>query len=160
MKTFKLASTTGMFAIAAMLSTQAHADNLRYTSNVNAVTVSSPNTLAVPLNNAGATTINFTNPTAGLVAITFSAECAVSSTQVQSWANLDILVDGGIVSPTESDNAFCTAIAPDGVEIWSTNSITVARNLSAGQHSVSVNANFGFGSGTIRLDDIALHVAR
>jgi hypothetical protein len=113
---------------------------------------------AVPLNNAGATSVSFNLNTAGPVVLTYSAECAVAAAAGDSvtWMNLDVLHNGVVLPPTDSDDAFCTSngtVASDG---WVRASVTLVVPGVAGVNTISITAGFGFGSGTGRLDDAAL----
>ena len=56
----------------------------------------------VPLNNVGATTLNFNLAAAGKKVLTFSAYCAVNSPAgyTTAWLDVDIVVNGVVVAPT------------------------------------------------------------
>jgi hypothetical protein len=96
--------------------------------------------------------------------ITHSFECAVEGNDHTTFFNLDILVDGVIVPPTNSDNASCTSTPPDndlmGGDDWVTTSITVVRPVVGGNHVVIVRGRLvGFEAGErVRVDDQALVV--
>jgi hypothetical protein len=96
--------------------------------------------------------------------ITHSFECAVEGNDKTTFFNLDILVDGVVVPPTNSDNASCTSTPPDndamGGDDWITTSITVVRAVLGGNHLVVVRGRLvGFDAGErVRVDDQALVV--
>jgi len=96
--------------------------------------------------------------------ITHSFECSVEGNDRTTFFNLDILVDGVIVPPTNSDNASCTSTPPDnelmGGDDWITTSITVVRAVPGGNHLVLVRGRLvGFEVGErVRVDDQALVV--
>ena len=53
------------------------------------------------------------------VVITFSAECSVKAPDTSTWLNIDILVDGVEISPTQTtDNAFCTSRGNNVLDGW------------------------------------------
>jgi hypothetical protein len=94
---------------------------------------------ALPLNDSGATAFTFpSGPGSKLVAITFSAECAIGGGP-GNWLNIRVMVDDKAVPPSGGDDAFCsgngTATHEDG---WVTASRTVAVRLGPGQHEVQV----------------------
>lgn len=80
--------------------------------------VPSPATILIPLDNTGRTFVPFvTTQDNQRVVITFSAECSIKAPVFRTFLNIDILVDGVAVQPTQSDNALCTShntSAPDG----------------------------------------------
>jgi hypothetical protein len=96
--------------------------------------------------------------------ITHSFECAVEGNDRVTWFDLDILVDGVIIAPTNNDNASCTSSPPDqdvmGLTSWVTTSITVVRRVTGGNHLVVVRGalrNFTAGE-RVRVDDQSLVV--
>lgn len=95
------------------------------------------------LNDSGSTEISFQGGSGQkLVAITFSAECSAAG-DPDGWVNIDILVDGEAVEPTQIDeDAFCSGngAAEAGEGGWVTASRTVAKKLGPGQHKVRVRA--------------------
>ena len=103
----------------------------------------------LPLNDGGGTTVAF-NTTAARqkVVVSFTAECA-NSDDTGSWVNIDILVDGVAIRPTNSlsSDAFCTS---DGTSrhIWAAqayNAVYVVPN--AGAHVVRIRATISAGNG-------------
>jgi hypothetical protein len=96
--------------------------------------------------------------------ITHSFECAVEGNDRVTWFDLDILVDGVILAPTNSDNASCASSPPDqdvmGLTSWVTTSITVVGRVTGGNHLVVVRGtlrNFTAGE-RVRVDDQSLVV--
>jgi hypothetical protein len=96
--------------------------------------------------------------------ITHSFECAVEGNDTTTFFNLDILVDGVVVPPTNSDNASCTSTPPDndamGLDDWITTSLTVVRAVTGGNHLIVVRGRLvGFEAGErVRADDQSLVV--
>jgi hypothetical protein len=96
--------------------------------------------------------------------ITHSFECAVEGNDKTTFFNIDIVVDGVAVPPTNSDNASCTSTPPDndamGGDDWITTSITVVRSVPGGNHIVLVRGRLvGFDVGErVRVDDQSLVV--
>lgn len=96
--------------------------------------------------------------------ITHSFECAVEGDDRVTWFDLDILVDGVTLAPTNNDNASCTSSPPDqdvmGLTNWVTTSITVVGRVVGGNHLVVVRGtlrNFTAGE-RVRVDDQSLVV--
>jgi hypothetical protein len=79
-----------------------------------------PATILIPLNNAGRTFVPFvTTQDNQRVVITFSAECSVKAPNFTTWLNIDILVDGVEVQPTQTtDNALCTSHNTNAHDGW------------------------------------------
>jgi len=134
----------------------AQAEVVQYNYTTSEFLVGTTPTL-VPITSTGATSITFVSKKAGLTAVTFSAECTVRPPGFNNWATIDILIDGIAIAPTEgNDDAFCTEVSNESV--YGTNSITVARRLTKGTHTLTVKSYVTGGSG--RLDDIAVTVWR
>jgi hypothetical protein len=96
--------------------------------------------------------------------ITHSFECAVEGNDRVTWFDLDILVNGVLIAPTNSDNASCTSTPPDqdvmGLTNWATTSITVVARVPGGNNLVLVRGtlrNFTAGE-RVRVDDQSLVV--
>jgi hypothetical protein len=103
-----------------------------------------PATILVPLNNAGRTFLPFvTTQDNQRVVITFSAECSVKASNFRTWLNIDILVDGVEIQPTQSpDNALCTSHNTDFHDGWvgaSTTGVFVVPE--PGLHTVQIRAS-------------------
>jgi hypothetical protein len=94
----------------------------------------------IPLTGGGATSLNFNTAAAGQqVVITFNAECSVAGTDHQTWLDLDIMVDGVIVPPTNSDNAFCTDHGTGALDSWvSASTVVVYKVPLAGAHTLEI----------------------
>ncbi|HET9395436.1 MAG TPA: hypothetical protein VFO36_05220 [Nitrospiraceae bacterium] len=96
--------------------------------------------------------------------ITHSFECAVEGNDRVTWFDLDILVDGVVLAPTNNDNASCASTPPDndvmGLTNWVTTSITVVGRVGGGNHTIIVRGtlrNFTAGE-RVRVDDQSLVV--
>ena len=116
---------------------------------------------AVPVLPAGSiySTLPFTNTTAGLVSVTFTAECRVISA-LGTYIHLTILIDDVVAVPTGPDAAFCSG---RGVGVGggrAHQSITVGRALAAGAHSVKINAQVSGAHTSAYLDNMTLLVVR
>lgn len=110
----------------------------------------------VPLTSTGATSVNFVVKKAGMVGVTFSAECSVSGSASTPWLGIDIMIDGITLDPTASDDALCTEVP--NKSIFTMNSITVAKLLTKGTHTLTVNSQVLGDNG--RLDDVAVTIWR
>ena len=129
----------------------ANADDANFAANVNPLAVG-----AAPVN---LITLVVSIP-AGQVrelSITHSFECAVGGPGFTSWLEADIFVDGALITPTNSDNASCTANNTAAQDGWVTTSRTVVRAVVGGNHTVQVRGRV-IGGGTGRVDDQALVV--
>ncbi len=119
-------------------------------------TFSADNT-ALPLDSSGATSLTFkTNKANQRVAIAYNAECSFESKTVQGWIGVDIIVDGTIVAPSNSDDAMCSS---DGgnVHNWTRPVMNVFYVVPvAGTHTIEVKARIGFGTGTGWMSDSSL----
>lgn len=154
-----LQKSAAAFATLGLLCNSALADNLAYSFNVNAQSWFTTLKQRVKLSNSGALQLAFTNPTAGLVSVTFTAECQLIAPTL-SWLGVDIFIDGSIVEVTNGDDALCAGRGANVPGGWSRHSITVARVLAAGAHAVRVDAGTsGLHSGA-QLDDVTLLIAR
>jgi hypothetical protein len=128
------------------------ADDVNNVTNVTAFNV------GATLNSLISIAINVPAGQVRELAITHSFECSVSGLTDTSWFDTDILVDGVVVAPTNSDNASCTSnntASPDG---WVTASQTVFRAVGGGNHTVLVRGRVAFGTGIARVDDQSLTV--
>lgn len=113
----------------------------------------------VSITPSGGTSITFLSKKAGLTAVTFSAECSVyGAVPGGYWLSISILIDGVAVAPTGSDEvAFCTEPATVS-DNYAMQSITVARSLTKGTHTLTVQASVTGNNGW--LDDVAVLVSR
>lgn len=116
----------------------------------------------VPLTPSGGTTKTFTIDAIGIYSLTFSAECAVDAAagDSSSWIDLDILVDGVAVAPTDNirnEDAFCAANGTFGFDGWGRASITLpVRFTTTGDHKVQVKARLDFSATGGWIGDTAL----
>lgn len=91
------------------------------------------------------TSFDFQLASNSVVAIFFTASCAVVSSDDITWVDVDIRVDGIAVPPTDTPEPFCT---------HQSNVVSVSRDavvtLSAGPHSVEIAARlFSFDPGEL-----------
>lgn len=113
------------------------------------------------LDGAGTQVFSFTTTAASSdVVVTFSAECSVRSVTTQAWMDLDVIVDGTVVPPTNSgSDAFCTEGEGNNVDEWTRASATVlVPNLPAGSHNIEIRVQSGFGVQTWWIGDLSLVV--
>ena|SRR5437868_197844 len=96
-------------------------------------------TTAVPLNNAGATSLSFsTNALNRLIKITYNAECGAIGT-FGSWTSVRILVDGVEANPKSSTAfAFCTAASTSTFLYVGATRQSLIRVPGTGAHVVKV----------------------
>lgn len=112
-------------------------------SATNGVNFTSTATVFLPLTSSGGSTVSFNMSAAGRKVLTFSAECSVNAPagNTVGWVDIDILVNGVVVSPTTgSADAFCAANGTLGFDGWETNSITVVIPVVAGANNVRIQA--------------------
>ena len=117
---------------------------------------SSTTPVLVPITAAGGTTLDFsTSEPNRPVIISFSAECAAAGTA--GWVNIDILVDGQAVAPTnQTSDAFCSADSTAGFDHWVTAAMqTVAIIPAAGAHTLQIRATATGGSTGVWVSDSA-----
>jgi hypothetical protein len=155
MNTKSLLKVMTAFGFLVTAASFAQAEIIQYNYNQNYSDYTTTPSL-VPITSTGATSINFVAKKAGLVGVTFSAECSVSGSANNYWLGIDILIDGVVVAPTGSDDAFCTEVP--NTTIYGMNSITVAKLLTKGTHTLTVRS-YVIGD-TGRLDDVAVTVWR
>jgi hypothetical protein len=111
--------------------------------------------------------IDLTFASATTLMITFSAECAVAGAGSVVYADVDIQVDKEprdgnwvTVPTTDNDDAFCTANGTTASDGWVTASRTVADTVPKGTSAIRVVVRSVGGPGPVRIDDLALVVAR
>ena len=111
----------------------AFADNLRSTFHVGNTSYLAA--VFLPLSGA-ATTVSFSVPVAGIVSITFNAKCFVDGPSAQTYTDLDVLIDGIAVPPTNGAfDVFCGDYGG-----LTRTSLTVGKSLTAGNHTVRIRA--------------------
>lgn len=116
-------------------------------------------TAFVPLASTGATSRSVNIVTATTYVLTFSAECSVDAPAGNSsaWVDLDIMVDGVAVAPTASTlDAFCGANGTAGFDGWVRPSISVPLRMTAGAHTIQVQARLDAGATGGWISDIAV----
>ncbi len=111
------------------------------------------------LTNAANTALQFTNPTTGLVTVTYTAECRLIG-NLSSYIHLTIFIDNSAVLPSGPDAAFCSGRGAGIGGGWAHQSITVSRNLAAGAHGVKIIAQVSGAHTGARLDHTTLLVVR
>jgi hypothetical protein len=155
-----------VLALAGLYAPQARAGILRFSTNTAGQVFTSPNPTTVNLGAAGLIA-QFTVPTAGLIEITFSAECSVNGTQFQHGTiSIEIKPAAAgagafaAISPTGgSDDAFCSGNNVAGVlDGYVTASMTVVTPVDNIAYDVRVRANTVGGAPEFRLDDLSLTV--
>ncbi|MGH8557650.1 MAG: hypothetical protein ACRESZ_09360 [Methylococcales bacterium] len=101
---------------------------------------SGPFPVFVPLDNAGATSLAFSTMAVNTkVVISFSAECSNSAANAFTWVNIDILVDGVAISPTnQAGDSFCTSNGTAGQDGWVMAAVNATVTVPAGAHTVQV----------------------
>lgn len=103
----------------------------------------------MPLNQAGATTVNFKLASSGKKVLTYSAVCGVSSQpgDTTAFVNLDIYVNGVVVAPTLGgfefgEDPFCSANGTYGAGDGMVRaSITIPIQGIAGNNTVRIKAS-------------------
>jgi hypothetical protein len=91
--------------------------------------------------------------------VTFSAECAVGTSSVAEWVNLDFVLDGLTLPETLDDDAFCSSFGDFSLDHYRTDSRTVvATGIPAGEHVFEIVGQLvDFDrDGSARLDDKTL----
>jgi hypothetical protein len=100
-----------------------------------------------------------TTAAASAVHVTFSAECAVGTSSLAEWVNLDFVLDGRTLPETEDDDAFCSSFGDLSLDHYRTDSRTVvATGLPPGDHALEIVGQLvDFErDGSARLDDKTL----
>jgi hypothetical protein len=108
----------------------------------------------------GNTSLTFAVPQTRKVVLLFNAECSVDAFDDTTWVDIDVLVDGVVVPPSNGDNAFCTSTGDGQLQHWVNASTYVARTVAAGSHTVQVRGTLrGFAPGDRwQIDDLSLIV--
>jgi len=118
-----------------------------------------PAAVFVPLNAAGATTINFSLTAPTRLVLTYSAECTVGAPagNAGAWLDLDLVVNGVTIAPTVGNqDAFCSSngtVASDG---WTRASITVFFKGATGANTVKIQSRGNGGATSVWLGDSSL----
>lgn len=113
----------------------------------------------VPLDDAGGTTLTWTQATDSQRLLTYSAECALtlSAAAGTPWLHLDIVVNGEVVPPTQGEtDAFCGVPAGSTFSGYQRPSITLLIDARAGENQVLIRAGTGADGFTALLGDSSL----
>jgi hypothetical protein len=118
------------------------ADVIATRTNANQLTVGAGSASCVPVVNVGALRFVTTRDYQRVV-FQYTAECTVKSPDTFTWLNVDLVVDGAQISPTQTiDNAFCTSRGINDLNGWVSPAVVgVVVVPEAGLHTASVNAN-------------------
>ena len=137
----------------------AQADNLRAANTTIAQFWTDNLQQDVRLNDNGLLNLRFTNPLAGLVSVTYTAEVQLLANQA-SFMAISIFIDGQLVVPPSGDTVFISGnfSVPSGG--LASHSITVAKSLTAGVHNARVRAQVFGALSSARLDDTTILIAR
>lgn len=94
------------------------------------------------------------------VDVKFCGECTVAAFNDTTWLNVDILVNGIAIPPTNDDNAFCTNTADNQLDDWVSACADGLALLRPGNNSVVVRGNLPVcaAGNTFRLDDSSVVV--
>jgi hypothetical protein len=147
-------------------------DSFTPTSNVTAQTFSNAASHFLNLTGQpGNASLVVTSPNLGedeLLIIWFAAECSVAAPDRATWLDLDILVNGVALPPTNNDNAFCTSTGSNALDSWVSTAIhgaivgatTVPAVVGGPPYTIQVRGtlrNFNAGE-SWRIDDLSLIV--
>ena len=113
---------------------------------------------AVQYGAAAGTDVSVFMSASGPLVTLFNAECTVKARNDYRWLNVNVYIDGLLVPPSNSDNAFCTSTGDNALQHWVSASTNGYRYVSAGWHRVRVTAGIaGCAAGDqFRLDDTSL----
>jgi len=144
---------------------QAQAEVLAFATNVNPQVAAG--LIVRDLNGpAAGTNVSFVTTTPSLVEITFSAECAINGTPLQS-GTIEIQVDPAgaagftTIAPTAGvDDRFCSGDTVAGFSSHVTPSMTVVTRVPAGNHVARVLLQPTFGAAQMWLDDSSITIDR
>jgi len=115
----------------------------------------------VPITNAAnSTTWTFYANRSKTVLIAYSAECTVQARDWNNWLNIDVILNGTVITPSSSDNAFCTSHGTNRLDGWTSVVVNGYGNLQPGLNRVQVRArHVGWQAGDrYRLDDTHLGI--
>jgi hypothetical protein len=99
--------------------------------------------IALPVDGASTSFSFETTSESSDVVIAFTAGCHTNDTTGGGWLDVDLVLDGTTVAPTDLPrNGFCIVVGASPEEVEQTNSYTVAvENVPAGSHSVQALAS-------------------
>jgi hypothetical protein len=150
----RMTHVMALAAVSALAAGPAAADIIGIRNNTNVQFASRATPAFINLTNAGVKSFTFTTTATDMVAVTFSAECDIQSAGLESFGIVEIVIDGLVVAPGSGDQAFCSWTGNSGT--WRTQSITHARMLAPGTHTLQIRASYqGVAGGRMRLDDAA-----
>ena len=111
--------------------------------NTSNLIILNPGPVLVPLNAAGATTLSFSLASAGKKILTFSSECAINAPTgiYGDYLDLDILVNGVVVTPTVDADPFCSANGTGFFDGYIRTSITIPIQVKSGINTVQIKAS-------------------
>ena len=162
MKLSKLA--IGLCALSAFTAVPASADLLSTSTMTNARIYGDGSSHFIPMFNSGSTTLWFyTNSAYQRVGFAFNGECTVDGNTDYKWLNIDLLVDGTVIAPSNGDNAFCTSDGDGNLGNWVSASTNGAYRVpKAGWHRFQVRGRLmGFSTGDRwRIDDTSALIMR
>lgn len=156
----KLMMATALCLLTVMMG---HALALRmyYRANTNAQVYTGDTPVYLKLNNSGDTVMRFRTQRLSKVFLWFNAECtAEADASTVPWVNIDIILDGVVIKPSDGDNAFCTAHGTGSLDQWVSASTNGATRIQPGVHTLRVRANhvLGNANSSFRIDDTILQV--
>jgi hypothetical protein len=115
------------------------------------------------LNNVGVTSLNVSTTGTVQLVILFNAECTVDALDDSTYVDIDILVNGAAVPPSQgADSALCTSTGDGALQHWVSASMNVVKTVGAGTHTIQVRGTVrGFSAGDRwQIDDLSLIVMR
>jgi len=115
---------------------------------------------ALPLSVGGATTRTFKTTVANeRVVIAYNAECGYATTTAGDWTGVDIVVDGVVIPPSNSDDAMCTSDGTNSYK-WIRPIMNVFYTVpTAGTHTIQVKGRIS-GTGTAWYGDSTLIITK
>jgi hypothetical protein len=124
--------------------------------------------VTLPLNVEGKKALYFSTESWTTVIVSFSAECSIdgaSGTANEARVNIDIKVDGVILSPTNGGtDTFCSSNPSEALDGHAMSAINVLAKVPAGRHKVQITARAvtiatgELGSNTFELNAMSLIV--
>ena len=114
---------------------------------------------ALVITSGGSSSLSFFNTSIGTVSVTYTAECQLNGAS-SSWLHVSVVIDGVVTPPSGPDAAFCSGQGVGVTTGWARHSITVARVLASGVHSVSVRGQVAGVHAGARIDDSTILVTR
>ena len=137
----------------------AAAENIKYSFNQNGLSWFGDLRQDIAVNNNGNKLLNFSTPSKDLIGFTLSADCQLIGRE-QSIVDVDVIVDGSVIAITDGDDVFCSGRGIDVEGGWARQSITFARTLEAGSHSLRIKAKAVGLHSFARIEDITILIWR